>query len=562
MHLVSFLVSGVVGATNGTATFVLRGTASSAASVMYNDFEGTAQPGTNVITLDANGAAEVYVNAYCDVTIKNSAGSTLRTVTVGDSATCVEVISDSFTGTGYSGSPTAVSQPITLAAVLDKWNNSAGSPDWKVTVNSVATNLSSAIAGFFGMFTNVKDPTYGATGDGVTDDTSAISAAITAAAGGTVFFPPGTYSISNLSNISTANVNLLGCGPNATIISGNSNGTLMTFTDNTAAGWKRIEGIKFTSATSYTQIFSLEESQNVYIRSCDFDGTNVTARIINRADVDGDTTLIIEGSKFLLGSATATAIRNAADDNETAVIVTGCKFVAAASFTGDILTGANFTVSGCEFDATAVTSGSYYHIDPESLENAGKVICSVTGCTFLDGGSSGFVFKLTGLVTGSNFSESGNIFKGFTEPSAATSVGNIYDISFDLSTQTNTQIHLGGRLGKTLTFSSASNALTISAGIVAENIVILSTSTASTVYTAPQLPPGSRLTISAVRNDANTRTIDFASNTGAVSLTSTNSISGDTSWQQDDVAVGVFSTHCNAAGTPVTAPNYISILPF
>jgi hypothetical protein len=561
MKLVDFLVAGVAGATNGSATFVLRGTASSAAAVMYNDFEGTAQPGTNVITLDANGCAEVYVNAYCDVTLKNSAGTTLRTVTVGDSATCVEVISDSFTGTDYSGSPTAVSEPITLAAVLDKWNNSAGTTNWQVLIGATPTNLSSAFAAFSGIFTNVKDPTYGAMGDGVTDDTSAISAAITAAAGGIVFFPPGTYSISNLSNISTVNVNLMGSGPNATIISGNNSGTLMNITDNTAAGWKRFEGIKFTAATSYNIFLSIEESQNIYIRNCDFDGTNITARIISRADVDGDTTLIVESCKFLLGSGTDSAIRNGSDDNESAIIVKGCKFVVAASFTGDVLEGANFTVSGCEFDASAVTSGTYHHIDPQSAET-GVIIGSVTGCTFIDGGSSGFVFDLTTIAGGSSFSESGNIFKGFTTPSAVTSVGNIYDLSFDAVSQTDTQLYLGGRVGRTLTFSDATNSITISAGIVAENIIILSTSTGSTTYTAPQLPPGCKLFISAVRNDANTRTIDFASNSGAVSLTSTNSISGDTSWQQNDVAIGYFTSYCDASGAVVTAPNYISILPF
>lgn len=60
---------------------------------------------------------------------------------------------------------------------------------------------------------------YGATGDGSTDDTTAIQAAIDAAntaGGGTVFFPEGTY-ISTLLTM-YSNVHLAGVGPTATTI--------------------------------------------------------------------------------------------------------------------------------------------------------------------------------------------------------------------------------------------------------------------------------------------------------------------------------------------------------
>jgi hypothetical protein len=49
---------------------------------------------------------------------------------------------------------------------------------------------------FFSAFYNVK--LYGAVGDGVTDDTAAIQAAITSIGAGIIFFPPGIYMVTGL----------------------------------------------------------------------------------------------------------------------------------------------------------------------------------------------------------------------------------------------------------------------------------------------------------------------------------------------------------------------------
>ncbi len=508
--LVQFLASGVNGAANGSATFVLRGTASSAASVLYNDFEMTSQPGTNIITLDANGAAEVYCNAYVDVTLKTSAGATIRTVTVGNSATTLEVISDSFTGTAYSGSPTAVSQPITLAAILDKWNNSAGANDFKVLSGGVATNLSSAIAGFSGIFANVKDPQYGAVGDGVTNDQTAIQNAITGAAGGIVFFPPGTYLVSQLS-ISQANICFMGSGTGATIIKSVTASTMVSLTDNTATAWKIFKDIKFTVTGSATDMFDLEQNQNVSFQNCEFDGT-LCSNIFAVGVTAGKSNFYFDACNFTLGSATVAGILNSGVDGEKNFYISSCFFKVNSGFTGVVVNGPDASITGCTFDASAVTSGAYYHIDSQSNGTSGRYLGNFTGNKFIDGGSSGFVFALTSITNGCVFRETNNTLSGFTASSTITDQGHIYDYSTS-TLNNNNVVELGSRSCKMIGFTNALSAVSPLAHIASEMLVISHTAN-SNLSVQPSssginLPAGSKFTIVVQNDHASAHDITF-----------------------------------------------------
>jgi hypothetical protein len=88
------------------------------------------------------------------------------------------------------------------------------------TVYQVAT------AGFLGLppqWYNVRSLVYGATGNGSTDDTAAIQAALTAAisaGGGTVYLPAGTYKVSSTitANLNGTAVYIAGDGRSATYI--------------------------------------------------------------------------------------------------------------------------------------------------------------------------------------------------------------------------------------------------------------------------------------------------------------------------------------------------------
>lgn len=206
MHLISALAAGVRGAENGSVNLTLRGT--STAATYYADFEATqALPGTGV-PLDPDGRLIAYVSALVDVVVHDSNGVDVCEFVAGSEDASVEVISPSFTGTDYTSGAIGTQKPTNLEAVLDGWITSAGAPNWQVLVNGAALNISALGVPFF----NVR--TYGAVGNGVADDRSAITSAnlaATTAGGGIVFFPAGTYRVTSAVSL-PGNVTWLGPG--------------------------------------------------------------------------------------------------------------------------------------------------------------------------------------------------------------------------------------------------------------------------------------------------------------------------------------------------------------
>ncbi len=104
-----------------------------------------------------------------------------------------------------------------------KYNGSA----WTNQTDSTGSGGSgSADMSSSGSWVNVKDSTYGAVGNGSTDDKAAIQSAIDALSnGGTVYFPPGTYKVSGALVIGSGDksIKLVGAGghfPLATLAGG------------------------------------------------------------------------------------------------------------------------------------------------------------------------------------------------------------------------------------------------------------------------------------------------------------------------------------------------------
>lgn len=93
------------------------------------------------------------------------------------------------------------------------------------------TSVSTALDWIRNQSINVKDLRFGAKGDGVTDDTAAIKAAISfASSSKKIYFPAGRYVVTEAITLSSVNIGLVFCGDgeNATIILKKFNGDFIT----------------------------------------------------------------------------------------------------------------------------------------------------------------------------------------------------------------------------------------------------------------------------------------------------------------------------------------------
>lgn len=128
-----------------------------------------------------------------NISIAKNADGTITITSSGGGSGGGNVTSVTATSPLYSSG--GVNPDISLSGIVDIAHGGTGAS----TSLSARNNLNSI------NITNVKD--FGAVGNGITDDTTAIQNAINARgnAGGTVYFPPGNYSITNTIYIGNGN---------------------------------------------------------------------------------------------------------------------------------------------------------------------------------------------------------------------------------------------------------------------------------------------------------------------------------------------------------------------
>src|SRR5258708_18269070 len=112
---------------------------------------------------------------------------------------------------------------------------------------------------------NVKNTPYNAKGDGVTDDTKAIEAALDGAAGNeVVYLPASTYLIRNTLHISRPNISIRGDGPASTIIHLADDGGLPIIMFNYLTSWSPRVAIMSPCTQGATQI-TLTTSKGIQV---------------------------------------------------------------------------------------------------------------------------------------------------------------------------------------------------------------------------------------------------------------------------------------------------------
>lgn len=335
------LLSGIENAPSGTATFYLPGTLTPI--TIYGDDTGT--PIANPVTLDSVGRAVVYLSQLARMIVKTVGNVTVVDTVINRSGdTTVQVSSTAFNGTD-------------LNTVLGTALTAFGGKDFTYVPSGSVPGMSPK-TWMNGVFRNVK--AYGAAGDGVTLDNTAISNAVadvSAAGGGIVYFPPGTYLHSaTFSLTGKSGVSFVGAGSTVSILKSVGGATLFL---TTCSGFF-IENLGFTTGSplAVSQI-ALSGCTDVRISAVSTAGAQNGIRVFgtnpSNVVIDGRSTISVDGS--FGGAATAVQVDpSSAPAQGTAVSVMGSILNGAGAGTGILydLAASRCDVIGCDFGASAV----------------------------------------------------------------------------------------------------------------------------------------------------------------------------------------------------------------
>jgi hypothetical protein len=395
VNLISPLAAGIVGAPQGHAEVYRRGTQTRA--TVYSSFEADGLDASGLdLPLDEDGSVTRYVNEVVDVVVKDVDGNVVRAFTNGVGAGSVEVRSLSFLGADYGSGQVAAGNPTTLQAVLDLVRISTGGTNWLI---SGTTTLLSGFGAITGIYYNVKS--YGAVGDGTTDDAAAFAAANLAAAnagGGVVFVPAGTYRLASTVSL-TSGVSLLGSGFSATVVELDAAGAVF------GASNGSVQGVTIRHRTAGTTA-TLVMSGVATVSNCRL-GSETTDSVVSLLVASG--TVLVQNCRIHVRGAAAVGVSS----NGLAVVVGSVLELETAAYTGNLFQGGGMLL-GNYFNCLAHASGTCLAARITTGTSQDSTV--IVGNRFEGSGLSGLSAIGLGSSTVPSSYDAGNTFEGIVSP--------------------------------------------------------------------------------------------------------------------------------------------------
>jgi hypothetical protein len=382
---------------SGKAWFFQPGTTSTQVAV-FSDADGLYAL-TQPVTLDAGGRAVVYTDRVVQCEVQTAAGATVRLSDRANavSAAQVEIQNTVATGTSLTTGSQVEGGRTDLNSFLTDLRDSLGAPDGEVDMAGTARPIKDAIRVLTHWFDVTVSP-YGAAGDGVTDDTLAIQAAITAAnasGGGVVFFPPGTYIVSSLTIPAT--ISLQGCGNGKSILQTSSATEVLLV----AEGAFTALALSFKTTGKGLLRFTTSVVNTTTFTACAFACTNAASTgVITGLVASGP----FSGTVNLMAFSGCDFVQTGAGGTQ-AFCKDGCNlhggtilFVSGKAFGGDFT-----TLTGVYIEYQGAVTGT--------LRTTGSVVQTLTGCTLVTTGVGALTY--TGgfdlVETGTNLVEAGGL---------------------------------------------------------------------------------------------------------------------------------------------------------
>lgn len=271
----SLTATGLIGLSALTSqaanTIIANATASSASPIAF------AMPSCSTSSSALNYTSGTGIGCNSAVNAATLGGATfaapgpIGSTTASTGAFTTLSATSTVSGAGFSSylaAPPSIGSTTPNSGAFTTLSASTSNPSLNYLAGGTGASARS-YAGKFGDVVSAKD--YGATGNGSTNDTTAVTNAITAACGtgsgntpgGSVYFPPGNYLLSPIT-ISQSNCYLVGAGAQATIITpASTTSTLFTFSGTQFNGISNLY-INYTSTPSAGAAIGVTGSQAMF----------------------------------------------------------------------------------------------------------------------------------------------------------------------------------------------------------------------------------------------------------------------------------------------------------